>query len=208
MAKPMPPGSRFGRLSVIGRTAERSSGGMIRYACRCDCGGECVVRGDALRRGVTRSCGCLYDEAHAPMAAGDRHGKLVVIAEEPARKVQGHRSYRFRCDCGADYVAVGYAVKGGDIVSCGCVRREVAAAMGRRRRTKVARKLTDTTQVNFKLDEATRDGLSRIALARGLTVDRSAFKGEPNRSAALRQLVIEELARMDAAAKLAGIGGC
>lgn len=50
---------------------------------------------------------------------------------------------------------------------------------------------------NFKLDEATRDGLSRIALARGLTVDRSAFKGEPNRSAALRQLVIEELARMD-----------
>ncbi len=55
----------------------------------------------------------------------------------------------------------------------------------------------DVTPVNFKLGRETRDGLSRIALARGLKIERSHFKGEPNRSAALRQLVSEELARMD-----------
>jgi len=55
----------------------------------------------------------------------------------------------------------------------------------------------DTTLVNFRLHRATREGLARIAEARGLKIDRSAFKGEPDRSAALRQLVAEELARMD-----------
>ena len=66
----------------------------------------------------------------------------------------------------------------------------------------------ETKWVNFRLDRVTREGLARIAEARGLKIDRSAFRGEPDRSAALRQLVAEELARMEAAAKLAGIGGC
>ncbi len=55
----------------------------------------------------------------------------------------------------------------------------------------------DTTLVNFRLDRAAREGLARIAEARGLVIDRSAFKGEPDRSAALRQIVAEELARLD-----------
>lgn len=57
--------------------------------------------------------------------------------------------------------------------------------------------MDDVKLVNFRLDRATRDGLARIALARGLAIDRSAFKGEPDRSAALRQIVAEELARLD-----------
>jgi hypothetical protein len=59
--------------------------------------------------------------------------------------------------------------------------------------------MNDITLVNFRLDRATREGLARIADARGLRIDRSAFKGEPDRTAALRQLVAEELARLDAA---------
>lgn len=53
------------------------------------------------------------------------------------------------------------------------------------------------SQVTFRLDRATLDGLARIAEARGLRIDRSAFKGEPDKSAALRQIVAEELARLD-----------
>ena len=57
--------------------------------------------------------------------------------------------------------------------------------------------MNDITLVNFRLDRAAREGLARIAEARGLQIDRSAFKGEPDRTAALRQLIAEELARMD-----------
>ncbi len=47
-------GMRFGRLLVESRV----SGGRARWTCRCDCGAVTIVRGDSLRRGVTKSCGC------------------------------------------------------------------------------------------------------------------------------------------------------
>jgi len=49
---------RFGRLIV---DSQDSSGapGRPRWKCLCDCGSYCVVRGDSLRTGQTRSCGCL-----------------------------------------------------------------------------------------------------------------------------------------------------
>lgn len=54
-------GSRFGRLTVLGR----ASGGDSRkvyWLCRCDCGNETTVRGDHLRYGLTSSCGCYQSE--------------------------------------------------------------------------------------------------------------------------------------------------
>ena len=60
---------RFGRLVVVAR--EASAGGHVMWRCRCDCGGEKIVRGSALRRGETASCGCKLREvahAHLPVA--------------------------------------------------------------------------------------------------------------------------------------------
>lgn len=66
--------------------------------------------------------------------------------------------------------------------------------------------MNDTAMVAFRLDRAAREGLARIAEARGLRIDRSAFKGEPDKTAAIRRLIAEELDRMAArdAAKDAG----
>jgi hypothetical protein len=53
-------GERFGRLTVLNGVS--GSGGKnkhVRWHCRCDCGIEKEVRGDRLRAGKTRSCGCL-----------------------------------------------------------------------------------------------------------------------------------------------------
>lgn len=50
-------GQRFIRLLVIG-TAE-SKDRRAWWKCRCDCGTELTVQGKALRRGHTKSCGCL-----------------------------------------------------------------------------------------------------------------------------------------------------
>ena len=64
-------GKRIGRLVVLGRyipTRTEWVEWTIKYGhsafwrCRCDCGRETVVVGDALRRENTQSCGCLQRE--------------------------------------------------------------------------------------------------------------------------------------------------
>ncbi len=52
--------SRFGRLTVIGRT--ENIGKQTAWMCQCDCGEQKRVRGDHLREGRVRSCGCLEFE--------------------------------------------------------------------------------------------------------------------------------------------------
>jgi hypothetical protein len=55
-------GQTFGRLVVIDR-AENAKDGTTRWNCRCGCDGKIVVvKGSYLRRGDTKSCGCLSRE--------------------------------------------------------------------------------------------------------------------------------------------------
>ena len=49
-------GMRFGKLTVLGPENKDGSSGYWR--CRCDCGNEIVCRGENLRSGNTKSCGC------------------------------------------------------------------------------------------------------------------------------------------------------
>lgn len=53
-------GDRYGRMVVLSE-AEKISG-QRRVLCRCDCGSQKVVFLGHLRRGRTRSCGCLHNE--------------------------------------------------------------------------------------------------------------------------------------------------
>lgn len=52
-------GQKFGRLTVIEELPERNKQGLIVYKCQCDCGQYTNVIGRELRRGHTKSCGCL-----------------------------------------------------------------------------------------------------------------------------------------------------
>lgn len=54
-------GRRFGRLTVVHRE-ENGKGREPRWRVRCKCGKEKVVHGRNLRKGRTRSCGCLNAE--------------------------------------------------------------------------------------------------------------------------------------------------
>lgn len=49
-------GQRYGRLVVTGPYVDRH------WTCRCDCGNTKAVFQSALRRGMTKSCGCLNSE--------------------------------------------------------------------------------------------------------------------------------------------------
>lgn len=53
-------GRRCGRLTVIKKMP--ADGNSAKWLCKCDCGGEAVVKGFDLRRGHTTSCGCYHTE--------------------------------------------------------------------------------------------------------------------------------------------------
>ena len=50
---------RFGQLRVIGRDTTQEIQGNTKWICKCDCGNTISVFGNNLKRGHTRSCGCM-----------------------------------------------------------------------------------------------------------------------------------------------------
>ena len=73
-------GRRFVRLTVLAR-AERVAGshGSDRWRCVCDCGTELVASGPNVRRGNTKSCGCLITgNRRGSVDAGDAVGILLT----------------------------------------------------------------------------------------------------------------------------------
>lgn len=76
-------GQKFGRLTVIER-ADSTKHGAARWLCKCDCGNDTVVIGDELRKGATRSCGCLAKETTSSRMKGctpynKTHGKTGTL---------------------------------------------------------------------------------------------------------------------------------
>lgn len=49
----------FGNLTVLAEAGRYRSQGEITWSCSCKCGAAVVVRGNNLRSGITKSCGCL-----------------------------------------------------------------------------------------------------------------------------------------------------
>ena len=67
-------GQRFGRLTVLERAGSYKTSSdfpttLALWCCRCDCGETIVVLGQNLRRGQTRSCGCLRKDLLRERAA-------------------------------------------------------------------------------------------------------------------------------------------
>src|ERR1700690_436585 len=67
-------GQRFGRLLVLGRAGNKA--GHALWECRCTCGGLATVAGYQLRRGGTKSCGCLHREVTA-RGSNLKHGRTI-----------------------------------------------------------------------------------------------------------------------------------
>lgn len=54
-------GNVYGRLIVISLSGKDNRGQCV-WLCRCSCGNEKIVKGEKLRQGQTKSCGCLRRE--------------------------------------------------------------------------------------------------------------------------------------------------
>lgn len=50
-------GQKFERLTVVSKELPDSTGSII-WKCKCECGKDVYARGNALRKGLVKSCGC------------------------------------------------------------------------------------------------------------------------------------------------------
>ena len=62
-------GSVFGKLTVISREGSDRYGASM-WRCRCECGNETKVRGQSLKNGDIRSCGCSKETAQGKYDTG------------------------------------------------------------------------------------------------------------------------------------------
>ncbi|MBW4525041.1 MAG: hypothetical protein KME18_07570 [Phormidium tanganyikae FI6-MK23] len=56
-------GQTFGRLTVLSKAGTDKDSKTI-WECLCECGQTKLVITNRLRRGITQSCGCLYNDVH------------------------------------------------------------------------------------------------------------------------------------------------
>lgn len=96
-------GEKYGRLTVTGRLG-------IYAKCVCDCGATCCPRMDALRSGLTKSCGCLArdlaDQQRKPVAPKPVKPRRSA-AENKLRAVHSAMLQRCTNPNNADYAAYG-----------------------------------------------------------------------------------------------------
>lgn len=124
-------GQTFGRLTVLNYQGINEKG-IHMWLCRCECGNEKVARGDTLRYGQTRSCGCLAHEAHVAAGkkghpsskfidlTGQTFGYLTVL-ERAENNAHGQTRWRCRCVCGRETLVVAAKLRNGRTISCGCM---------------------------------------------------------------------------------------
>ena len=98
-------GQKFGRLLVLEKGPEYLSGGRKRFKwkCLCDCGNIYFTRGDALKNGSTKSCGCLKKDVNKIKGKsnvinllGQTFGYLTVIDRAGS---DGRREALWLCQC-------------------------------------------------------------------------------------------------------------
>ena len=114
-------GQRFGRLVALRYAPEWKVG---YWRVRCDCGTEFFAEGIALRKGRTRSCGCLRQEfcrelGKGGYGVGKRPRKLLATKETPdgVRRIPGTsetlaRVFQISRSCVNAHVRTGKPVRG------------------------------------------------------------------------------------------------
>jgi hypothetical protein len=96
-------GQKFSRLTVLKLLPERRRRLAV-WLCQCDCGQEAAVTGESVRRGNTRSCGCLQRETsrktNSARAHKDRDIKECLRRlTKKSRSVEFVRSYLMTHPC-------------------------------------------------------------------------------------------------------------
>ena len=112
----------FGALTVLG--VDHKHRQHTYWKCRCVCGEEMAKRGDHLRSGRTKTCGCQQSRQytnHKPKKdlTGIMFGEVEALSY--SHSIIGAIYWNVRCSCGKEYKTSSETLKG--VVSCGCKNR-------------------------------------------------------------------------------------
>jgi hypothetical protein len=159
----VPPGTVFGRFTIIEEAPRRGARRMM--LCQCECGTRKIVDIAKLRSGHTRSCGCLHREVaaeitrtrplggrSADIAPGSVFGMLTVIGR--GRNAKGVRAMLCRCECGTEKAVAAGSLRSGNTRSCGCL-------IGKKKAT------SDRLKEEAKREKAAREKAAETPLKRG-----------------------------------------
>lgn len=97
-----------------------------RWKCKCDCGTIFSAKGEYIRKGSVKSCGCLNRERFANIRfedlTGKKFGHYTVLGLSGEKHKNNSRLWLCKCDCGAIRKNTAYDLTHGKAQSCGCVK--------------------------------------------------------------------------------------
>ena len=122
-------GKKFNRWNVVrrGPNLVYKNSTAARWWCMCECGNpqERLVRGTDLKKGRSKSCGCLLkDLDKSKSELGNMYEKLTVIERGP-NSFRGSAKWWCRCECGNLKLILGASLRQGLTKSCGCAQKEI-----------------------------------------------------------------------------------
>lgn len=82
-------GQRFGSLTVIAESPQRTKNGQVCWICKCDCGNTITVSTGNLQSGNTIGCGCRRN--------GNKNAQKHGF-EVPKRLIQIYSAMKHRCN--------------------------------------------------------------------------------------------------------------
>lgn len=125
-------GLMFGRLKALDKVGCRA--GHALWLCECECGQRVEVIATNLKKGNTRSCGCLAIEVAKDRAmdiTGQKYGRATVLV---MLGIKNHHSHvECLCECGTVFTSTVNQLRMGTTKSCGCLWKESITTHGEHR---------------------------------------------------------------------------
>ena len=121
-------GNKYGLLTVIERAGSINNG-KAAWLCQCECGNQCIVTGDALRRGQSTTCGDTKHKVERMKKVGksnfiditgQKYNKLTAIRPLGIASYGG-TLWECKCDCGNLHTVEYSNLIRGRVKSCGCL---------------------------------------------------------------------------------------
>ena len=121
---------KFGKLTAIRPTEQKTNNGSIIWECLCECGSICYRSTSSLNRKgiINHSCGCYNQEQITNLNHKNlltkKFGKLIVIEKTDERK-NGCIVWKCLCECGNIAYVPTNSLTTGNTQSCGCISSSI-----------------------------------------------------------------------------------
>ena len=124
-------GQKIDKLLVLEKAPSRAR--HVYWKCKCDCGNECEISSESLRRqNISHNCGiCELEKTKKEIRKkekttyliGKKFGKLTVINSTEER-INNSIVWHCKCECGNEKNVPTHLLTSGHTKSCGCLIRE------------------------------------------------------------------------------------